>query len=318
MTSLQQRYTELLALTKTYLQQEHSLTDRILSESDTYSYFKNYALQSQKAKSQQNSPSPAIVANTAPKMASPAHARTPITDLPQPTTIQAAKAHENIEVRTDKSDFNKTVTVPLSPAPTNKTPPKPEKTENSSEQTSVTGFFKLEFPSALPQTDFSDLRTIIQQKLPNVRLLDQLPDDTEAKKMASIWSQEKKIPQVLILSFDDVPKHQAFLSNIAKALEIHGIDAKVANAAKLERENEWQKLLQSKELKLVIAGSSGFYNLPELQKNYREGTKQGRHHLGDRLLLLLSDISYYLKEPTLKPSLWGALKELLANTSPSL
>ena len=308
MTSLQQRYTELLALTKSYLQQEYSPTDRILSEPETFSYFKTYALQRQNTKTQQSAPSAPTPINAVQKIAVPASVRPPIANLPKPAANPIVPPRENIEVpKSDKSDFNKAVTSPRTP-----------NQENTSAQSPITGAFKLESPAPLPQTDFSALRTIINEKLPHVRLLDQLPDDTEAKKLANIWTQEKKIPQVLILSFDEAPKHQAFLANIAKALEVHGIDTQVASAAKLERENEWQKLFHSIELKLVVAGSSGFYNLPELQKHYREGTKQGRHYLGDRLLLLLSDISYYLKEPTLKPSLWSALKELLANTSATL
>lgn len=313
MTSIQQSYAELLALTKSYLQQEHSLTDRILSEPDTYAYFKAYALQRQNAKTQPRIPAQAAPTAVvpAPRIAPPAPTpvKAPVADLAKPPAPPVAPPPQNIEVpQSNKPDFNKATTAPHTP-----------KQENTADQPAPTpGAFKLEVPAALPQADFSALRTIVNEKLPHVRLLDKLPDDTEAKKLANAWTQEKKIPQVMILSFDEPPKQQAFLVNIAKALEAHGIDAQVATATKLERENEWQKLLQSKELKLMVAGSSGFHSLPQLQKHYREGTKQGRHYLGDRLLLLLSDISYYLKEPALKPSLWAALKALLANNSAAL
>lgn len=314
-SNIQQSYAELLALTKSYLQQEHSLTDRILSEPETYAYFKAYALQRQNAKTQPrtaSSQAPQTPVATIPKIPSPAPTpvRTPVTELPKPPIPPAPPLPHNIEAPKlpDKADLNKTAIAPTT-----------QKQENPADQPPpVPGAFKLEVPAALPQTDFAVLRTIVTEKLPHVRLLDRLPDDTEAKRLANAWTQEKKIPQVMILSFDEPPKQQAFLANIAKALEAHGIDAQVATATKLERENEWQKLLQSKELKLVVAGSSGFHSLPQLQKHYREGAKQGRHYLGDRLLLLLSDISYYLKEPALKPSLWAALKALLTNNSAAL
>ena len=48
--SLKEQYSELLALTKTYLLQEYVVTDRILAESDTYSHFRTYAMQRQEMK----------------------------------------------------------------------------------------------------------------------------------------------------------------------------------------------------------------------------------------------------------------------------
>jgi hypothetical protein len=174
--------------------------------------------------------------------------------------------------------------------------------------------FVLEASQSSTSTNFSEICQIIQEKLPHLhsRLIHTIPDDSEAKVLANLWTQEKQIPQVLILSFDEVPKHQAFLANICKALEVNGIKTQVTHAKKLESDNRWQALLEAKEMKLVLASSAGFYHLGELQKYYREGNRQGRHYLGDKSLLLLSDISFYLKEPALKPSLWAAIKELLA------
>jgi hypothetical protein len=306
MTSLQERYSELLALTKLYLLQEHTITDRILSEPEAYRYFRSYAMRQQELKSPlpeksfiEGSPqsrplaqvpiiSPSLKREATSKHSQPMEAGS-AGDMPQPLS----------SIREDHPAPKIKASTPQAP----KTPP----------ALKDGALFTLEPPLPLNPIDFADLRKIINEKLPQLRVWDQIPDDTEAKELAKLWTQEKKTPPVLILSFDETAMHQAFLANIAKTLKVYGIQAGVANAVKLEQDNKWNEILNSTELKLVIASSSGFYKLVELQKNYREGTKQGRHYLGDRLLLLLSDISFYFKEPTLKPSLWGALKELLPN-----
>lgn len=302
MTSAREHYSELLALTKQYLLQEHALTDRILSEPETYAYFFAYAQKKQEAKGQAPEKPQTHTPSPQQTIASPAFAprqETAAATKPAPLPPQA-KPSSPIPPRIPPSPLAKT-TAPIA--------------DKTSAPIKENGPFKLEVPSALQPADFNDLKKIVREKLPHLQLVDHLPDDGEAQKLSNSWAQEKKSPQVLILSFDETQKHLAFLMNIAKALEMHGISASVANALKLEQNAKWETTLQAEELKLIVASSSGFYQLQELQKYYKEGTKQGRHYLGDRLLLLLSDISFYLKEPSLKPSLWGALKELLTAAS---
>lgn len=282
MISPHESFTELLDLTKRYLLQEYSISDRLFSEKETYDYFRAYALQNKKAehagqvKGNQAVPVCPKVANvpSVPKVPPVANVP-PVPKVANVPPTERIKKEENVE--------------------TSQTSQRPE--------------LKLEQPAAAQAADFTELRKIIREKLPQVHLLDHLPDDTEAKALAAGWAKEKQAAQILILSFDEPPKHQLFLANIAKALQMFGFHAIVTNGLKIEN-----KILQSKELKLIVASSAGFYNLPELQKHHREDTRQGRHYIGDQQLLLLSDIGFYLKEPGLKPSLWKALKELLTTT----
>lgn len=301
MISARDQYLDLLILTKQYLLQEHSLTDRLISDPETYTHFRSYAEQKQEIKTSSTTSSQAAVtpqpplSHCIPKQITTATVKAPIPEAktaPEPPSIQKNRVQ----------------------ASGNKIEVQPSKSSGVNEN----GPFKLEPPTELQPANFTDIRKIIQEKFPHVRLLDQVPDDMEAQKLAKIWRLEKKIPQVILLSFDEVPKHLSFLTHIAKALEAHGVSAEVKNAIKLEQEAQWEKLLTSDKLKLVVSSSSGFYHLAGLQKHYKEGTKQGRHYLGDRLLLLLSDISFYFKEPALKSSLWKALKEFLATVSLAL
>lgn len=116
MTSIQERYSELLALTKSYLQQEHALTDRILSEQESYSYFKTYAQQRQNAKTQIHTAAPVVPAQ---KTVNPTIHTIPHSqykDIPKLPANPIIPSQENIEMpKSDKSDFNKAVTSPRTP-----------------------------------------------------------------------------------------------------------------------------------------------------------------------------------------------------------
>jgi hypothetical protein len=309
MMSLKEQYSELLALTKNYLLQEYAVTDRILAESDTYSHFRTYALQQQEMKKTENTVPVRPVSPSA---------------IQQPS-MSSLKPNPNIHLKKPEMGPAPTQTTPLAsialspirdPKVVQETP-LPSNQEKKGVKNAVehgpSKAFVLAPPASIQKTDFTELRKTVQEKFPHLHLLDTLPDDAEAKKLANGWAQQKPAPQILILSFDETAKHLAFLENITKALAIYGLNVQIANAVKLERENEWTTRLKSQELKLVIASSTGFYNLSELQKHYREGAKQGRHYLNDRPLLLLSDLGFYLKEPSLKASLWAALKEFLVS-----
>ena len=304
MTSPVELYSELLSLTKRYFAQEYAPSDKIFSEPETYGFFKAFAAKRADAKDQ----SPGKI----PQAASPQ----PAVQMHPPSPSFAPKQ------KTDDKAVGQRLKTVLEPAPAlqinhpiAKATQPPENQVPKAKQEAL--FFVPELPPAIKSVDFSDLRKIFVEKLPHIRLIDQIPDDLKAKSVANAWTRERMKPQVMILAFDEAPKHLAFLANIAKALEACGSSAEVVNAVKIERGNEWKELLKSQELKLVIASSPGFYHLPELQKQYRQGTRQEVHYLGDRLLMLMSDIGFYFKEPALKSSLWAALKQLLATPSPA-
>ena len=309
MTSSQKLYTELLSLTKLFLTQEYLPSDKIFSEPETFTFFKTFAEKRQEGKNLHvNKPSPA----PQPSVPKPTVIRNPAPPLlqKQDTQIkQAVPQNLKISLPPQKPIPDKTENrVPLEKAAKIQKNSAPSENEEKP-------FFTLETPSPLKIQEFTELRKIITEKLPHLRLVDLIPDDAEAKLLASLWTQEKKKTQAVILAFDDISKHLAFLGNIVKALEVFGITAQIADAHKIERNQGWEDLLQSKELKLVIASSSGFHHLKGLQKHYKEGAKQEPHFLGGHALMLLSDISFYFKEPALKISLWIALKKILSNIS---
>jgi hypothetical protein len=327
MMPLKEQYAELLSLTKLYLLQEYTTKDKILAESSTYTYFFEQAQQQKRQNAappiQENKPtltapslSPRPPATSTTSTSSVTRAMNPSAALyppkpsEQPVPIPVAVAATPTHVPPISKSSSQSISQPTpqtTPQPTN--PTTSSQKPSSQEKT----HFKLEPPPALSPEDFKDLRKTIQEKLPRLVLLDHTPDDTAAKKLANLWNQPKQMSRVLILSLNEPPKQRAFLDNLVKALQTHGVTAHIDNSLKTERDRQWESILRAPELQLVVASNVGFDRLTDLQRLYKHDTKSGVHYAGERPLLLLPDLSFYFKEPSLKASLWQNLKKWLAS-----
>lgn len=295
MTVLQEAYRELLALTQIFLLEEYSLQERIPADQTTYEDFKRYALK--------NKAAPAPIAKET------IISRQPVEVIRSPAAVNTPSPQQPIE------QAGSPPVVIQEPTPL---PATSKSKEDVAKEEKSTSFFELEPLKASEPLDLSDFRSIIKEKFPQQPYIEAIPSDSDAKRINSAWELEKMAPEVMVLFFQETPKHRAFLNNLCRAIQSLGIHAALSSAAKCEQELSWDSLLKSKNLRLVIASDYAIYTLPELMKHYKEAPKKGRQQLGSVPLFLLSDLSFYLKEPSLKPSLWKALKEILfAKTSAS-
>lgn len=165
----------------------------------------------------------------------------------------------------------------------------------------------LEAPPPSTPPEFKELRAFFQSKLPSVLLSDTIADDRQAKQLACRW--KSPTAEICILSFNELPKEQAFLSNLETALSRCLGTAKIYSAPKIESDNGWEKFLSCDNLRLVIASNYNLHTLPGLMKYYREEAT-GKHTLGKIQLYLLSDLALYMQQPALKASLWKALRQI--------
>lgn len=295
MTILQEAYRELLALTQIFLLEEYSLQERIPTDQTTYEDFKRYALKNK-------------TAQQAPIAHENKITREPVEVIRSPAAVTPLKPPQPIEQVSNPPAIVQEQKTPL--------PIISKSKEVVAKEEKLTSFFELEPLKASEPLDISDFRSIIKEKFPQQPYLETIPNDSDAKRINSAWELEKMAPEVIVLFFQETPKHRAFLNNLCRAIQSLGIHAALSSAAKCEQELSWDSLLKSKNLRLVIASDYAIYTLPELMKHYKETPKKGRQQLGNVPLFLLSDLSFYLKEPSLKPSLWKALKEILfAKTS---
>ncbi|PJD94695.1 MAG: hypothetical protein CK425_10650 [Parachlamydia sp.] len=282
MTAFREKFAEILTLTHFYLLQEHQLKDVVFSNQETFQHFKKWR-DAQKKQPQILAPvQPHPIARGA-APAAPQISRPP---LPLPPAIQEKK------------------TELLKPEEKRKETPKISTTELALE------------PPPIPMEDTCEsMRALFKETFPSKTILTEIPDDAESIQKSTLWKYQKEPSPITILAFNEKPNHEAFLRNLSKAIEHINPAVEVRTALTIEAANEWEGFLKSKSLKLIIASDIGMQACPNLMKFYRETQKHAYHYLDRIPLFLLSDISFYLKEPKLKQPLWQALREILSMLS---
>jgi hypothetical protein len=288
MRSFQDQYQELVAFAQLYLFQEYTVEEWLIADSKTHQEFREYARQQKSQSASAPLPIPLKVENPTTPAITPPTVKSP------PTYVEKPK--NSIQASLPKS--------PPSPPPL------------SSPQT-VPAFqasnklFNLEPLSGKTEIDFSSIRKYMQEKCPNQLILNEIPSDTEAKKIKNQWQMPATEPEIIILAYNEGPKQLIFLENIAKAIQQLSVHAVVISAHKIEQEKGWESLLKSGRLRLVISSHHGMQILPGLMKHYNEIAKQGKQFLDRIPLCLLTDVSIYIKEPKLKIPLWQSIKNFL-------
>jgi hypothetical protein len=306
MTSIKERYSELLALTQLYLLQEHQRGEWIASDPETYAYFKQ-AVQKPRG------------AGFQPANVEPASSRLTATGTPMPPkdgippTAKKTFPADNATPATLLSSTNSTHTAPSKKVPvatagrleagttTTDSKPTPKPEQSASEAKSKT--FALEPLAAATAINLDDIRSIVTERFPNLEILNHIPSYEKAKQQGSTTAN------VLVLALNESPQNLAFLSNLAKAINVQLTSAMVVPAESIESESRWEAILTNKQLQLIIASEQMITQLPKLKQFYRQ--ESNKHYVSQTACLLLVETSRYLKEPQLKPLLWANLCEML-------
>ncbi|MBS0625704.1 MAG: hypothetical protein JSS32_06610 [Verrucomicrobia bacterium] len=197
--------------------------------------------------------------------------------------------------------------VKTEPAPVEKfeTPPRAVKAEPAPK---IEKAPKVETaPISQPAENFGELRKIWPKIAPGVPLLEEIPNDEMAKKVANRWKAKNATAEISILAYHEPPAQRALLEQIAKAIDAVYGPAKIVQSEPIEKEKQWEAFLSVPHLKLAIACDYTLWQLGGLMQHYREVPAQGTRHLGKVPVFLLPDLSLYLKDPLLKRSLWKAL-----------
>ena len=158
-----------------------------------------------------------------------------------------------------------------------------------------------------PVFDASVLRHLLKSIAPELAILDEIPSDALAKKIAERWKTKNQSAPISVLSLNEEPKQKAILEEIAIALDVYFGGAKIVNAELIEKEKQWQAFLSVADLKMVVVCDYTLWQLTSLMQHYKETPATGTRVLGNTPVFLLPDLSLYLKDPLLKRSLWKAL-----------
>jgi len=160
-----------------------------------------------------------------------------------------------------------------------------------------------------PQPDFSPLKKTLQKIAPSLKMVDQIPSDTQAKRIASAWKERIFDADVIFLACNSDAETLEFLKGLAKAVDHHLAKTKILMAERFEREKRWDLFLEKNSFRLIIA-SEGIQQWTELMRFYKAMPTSGKLFLDKAPLLVLSSATLY-KSLEHKAHLWKALCQLL-------
>lgn len=170
-----------------------------------------------------------------------------------------------------------------------------------------------DLPSPTEMPNFSTLKSLFNRLAPQITIMNEIPSDAEAKKIASRWKTKNQVAPISILYLSEPGPQKELLAALSKAIDIYFGPARLISAESIEKEKQWEAFLSSGDLKWVIACDYTLWQLAELMRNYKEFPTKQRRTLGNIPLFLLPDLSLYLKDPLLKRSLWKALCQTLSS-----
>ncbi len=168
-----------------------------------------------------------------------------------------------------------------------------------------------QLPAAVPLNTGS-LKALYQKLFPQLPLIQTIPSDATAKKIANRWKTKNQAAPISILYFSEPSLQKDLLIAITKAIDVYFGPARIIQAETIEKEKQWDTFLSSDDLKLVIACDYTLWQLTNLMQYFKETPQRTLKNVP---LFLLPDLSLYLKDSSLKRSLWKAIQKTLCATS---
>lgn len=274
MTNFKEQFNELTQLTQLYLLQEYTMNDRIKVASENFSYFKKQAALAKKAHPKEST-IPSLKVNSPP----PAQA---IIDSPRPKTAPEPLMSLQ-EIKPE-------------PLPMQKAAAKP------AEASSHVDTLKVEPLQPSKPSDFSELRNIIKEQAPHLKIFDEI-------RMPKMITPK----EVVILFLTRSPAENELLNNMAKAIQLKLAPTRLIEASSMELNKEWDRFLNSSPFKLIIIPQSDLNKLPELSK-FSKRNEQQTWFLNEVPTLLIPDPELLNHNPSLKQQVWKSLQNYLKPT----
>lgn len=155
------------------------------------------------------------------------------------------------------------------------------------------------------------MKELMAQVAPQIKIIDEIPSDTDAKKIAEGWKEGQLVAEVTLLSFNEPENERRLLFNLASAINTRLRPARLIDGRRIELEQKWNLLLGNKGIRIVLA-SPNFSSSSGLMQHYKELPATDEKFLGEKPFFILAPLSTYLKNPTYKISLWHKLSTLLS------
>ncbi len=162
-------------------------------------------------------------------------------------------------------------------------------------------------PSIPSSSSVEDFKQLFRKIAPHIAFVEEVPSDRKAEQLNRRWQTKSQAAPLSLFYMQESEPERLFLGRIQIALSTSWAPATLISAASIEQEDQWETFLLAPELKGMILSESTLWQLPRLIRFYTENPTQGTRSLGKVPLLLLSNLSMYLNNPSLKRSLWNLL-----------
>lgn len=168
----------------------------------------------------------------------------------------------------------------------------------------ITSFRESKQP--IEETDDRDLHQLLAKIAPEIRLYPSCPSDKEAKRIAQNWKIKNTAAPITIIMNNETSSEKKFLFNLAKAIHAHFDECRVVEIKEMQEGDLWSHLSHTR---LLIAQDTTIWGQSVLRKLYHAIPNKSEHFIENTPLFLMPALSLYLREPSLKKSLWQALSQ---------
>ena len=156
-----------------------------------------------------------------------------------------------------------------------------------------------------PEQTFSFAQAM-SKVAPQMAIIDRAPSDQPAQQVMNRWKTKTQAAPLSILILRESPAEQALLANLAKALTTYFREARLIQAAAIEKEGQWDSFLSPDAgIKHLLLSEQTLHNLPLLLRHYKEVPATGIRTIGEIPL-------FFLPHPIQKRLLWEQLCRLFS------
>ncbi len=286
MSSFKDPFNELVQLTELFLLQEYNTNHKVVASFENYSYFKQQA--AAKNKKQQNKggpahPVPSVSASPLPKPDLPPESYGAIFII----SSQESAVRKDADVKDRDEGIASAISEERSLTDALCSRPIPDEIV----KVAPYGLKPELLPPPSPR-DFSELRKIVQEKIPEIKVID---TPAPPKKSAP--------PAVLVLYLPSShsPAHRDLLHQIVKAISLQLSPARLVEIPSIESPKGWEEFFLASPMLLLLISQTDLNALPHLQSYLKSRQK-------NIPILLMPSAEDMLRDPAQKRTLWNSLK----------
>ena len=158
----------------------------------------------------------------------------------------------------------------------------------------------------------SDIAAKFHRLFPGVFLHNEIPSDKKAREVKNGWKIKSRLIDVPIFASREQEAFLPLLTNIAKAIDASFAPSRVIQIEAIEAKDVWETLLDPNYIRLILCPDVILWSSKGLVNHYKQQPLKSIQKLGEIDLILLPDLSLYLKDPLLKQALYNMLSQYFA------